>query len=121
MVFATIIIGALLTLTGSGTFLLSKDPGTLVPMAAGLLLMGLGWWSRRPEKQGLAGHLAVVLTFVFMVFSAPAANQALKLLGGEDVARPYAVIATSIAGILCLIHVTLSIRWFLARRRSESA
>ena len=112
MVFATIIIGALLTLTGSGSFLLSKDLGTLIPMAAGLLLMGLGWWSKRPEQQALAGHLAVVLTFVFMVFSAPAANQALKLFGGEDVAR---------GDDMPLAGLVLSIRWFLARKRSTSA
>jgi len=121
MVFPTILIGAVMTLTGSGAFLLSRDPGTVIPMIAGLILMGLGWWSTKPERQALAGHLAVGLTFVLMVFTAPALNQSLHFFSGDEVARPYAVIATTVTGILCLIHVTLSIRWFLARRRSESA
>lgn len=121
MIAATIIVGGLMTLTGSGTFLLSGDLGTLVPMGAGLVLMGLGWWSRSPSRQALAGHLAAMLTFVLMVFSAPALNQIVRLVGGESVARPYAVAATSVTGVLCLVHVTLSIRWFLARKRSTSA
>ena len=121
MVFATIMIGALITLSGSGAVLLSKDPGTVLLMIAGLVLMGLGWWSGRPGKQALAGHLAVVLTFVLMVFTAHATKQVVMLLAGADVARPAAVVATSVTGILCLVHVTLSIRWFLARKRSESA
>ena len=121
MVFTTLIVGALMTLTGSGSFLLSKDPGTVIPMVAGLVLMGLGWWSTRPERQSLAGHLAVILTFVLMVFTAPALNQVLHAIAGEEIQRPHAVFATSVTGLLCLVHVTLSIRWFLARRRSTSA
>ncbi len=121
MTTPTLLVGALLVLIGTGSFLVSADLGSLLPAGLGSLVGVLGWLGRSPKRQALAGHLAVGCTFVGMVLSASAAGRLVASLTGAPLERAGATVAIALTGIVCLIHVTMSIRWFLARKRSESA
>lgn len=121
MSIGTIVIGALITLTGTGAFIGSGDLLALVPGGMGVVLVVLGWLGIAEQRQAIMGHAAVLLTFVGMVFSASTVVRLLHVIAGDQVERPGAVVAISCAGLLCLVHVTMSIRWFLARKRSASA
>jgi len=121
MTQATLVTGGLITMIGSGAFLVTSDLGALLPVGLGVVLVALGWLGRTPARQALAGHLAVGCSFAGMVFSASAAGRLAGRLAGDTLDRPGATVAIALTGVVCLIHVTMSIRWFLARRRSESA
>lgn len=121
MIGATIVIGALITLMGSGAFILSSEPATLGTMVVGVVVTLGGVLMRNPARTALVGHLVVIVTFLGMLISAPSIPRTLRLIGGEQVDAPVSSVSAAVLGILCLLHVTMSVRWFLARRRLKKS
>ena len=77
MRFATIIIGALMILDGSGAFIASSEPPTLIPLVVGLVLSGIGLASVQERYAALLMHIGVAVTFIMMIFSATALQRTL--------------------------------------------
>ena len=121
MIGPTITIGALISMIGSAFFVLSDEVATLGTLGVGLGLIMLGLFMRAPKREALVGHLAVVVTFLGMLSSASSVPRAFKLAGGTQIDAPWATVSIALMGVLCLIHVTMSVRWFLARRRSNKS
>lgn len=116
MIGATIAIGAAVTLVGSGAFIFSMEPASLGTLMIGILVFVGGLLMRAPKRTSLVGHLVVVVTFIGMLTSASSLPRTIKLISGASIDSPAASIAATALGLLCLLHVTMSVRWFLARR-----
>ena len=121
MTRATLVVGALLILVGSGGFIISSEPATLTVLLFGIVIaaLAIGTWKER--LTALLMHIAVVVSFVGMILSATSLRRFVDLVSGETMSNETSIVAITILGVLCLIHVTMSIRWFLARKRSSSA
>ncbi|RPI69792.1 MAG: hypothetical protein EHM43_00620 [Ignavibacteriae bacterium] len=117
MTRTTLVIGAAMMLVGSGAFMASNEAGTLITLAFGLVVVILATGAMRSKWTAPIMHMVVGLTFMGMLFSASSVPRLVRMMGGATVDMPFTVVATSILAVLCLIHVTMSIRWFLARKR----
>ena len=110
-----LILGALLTILGVGTLaLLRGDPiqwASLTPalfgacfLALGLLVMKqLGW--HRPLL-----FLAVALALLFVAGNMDGLAETAALLGGADLERPAEALEKTVAALLCVGFVGVSIR-----------
>ena len=108
-------------LDGSGAFISSSEPATLIPLSVGLVMAVIGMASVNERWSKTLMHIGVLISFASMIFSATALQRLVAMMQDEPVSQPASVVSISILGILSLIHVTLSIRWFLARKRSSSS
>lgn len=114
MKFASTISALLIILIATGAFLISGDILALVPASVGILL---GSTTYIP----LLHRVPVFVAFAGMVFSASSLQRAVRVLSGAEEDHATAVVATALMGVICVVHVTMSIRWHLAQKRSPSA
>jgi hypothetical protein len=116
---SSVVIGLLLVLIGAGGFALSTSVASVVPVVVGATLAVLG---RRIMTHGsTSARIGTVLAIstVTMIFTASAMPRLAKLLLGAVVERPGDIFVIGTTAVLCLIHVTLSVRT-LIRTRSTS-
>ena len=124
MVKNTILLGALLTILGAGTFALIRfDPGkwtALFPAFFGVLFLLLGFVA---QKQS-AWHRPLILIaiglalFAFLGASGGLVKTA-ALLAGEDVERPAAALEQAISAVLCAAFLGTSLKSLVAERRTK--
>jgi hypothetical protein len=112
--------GACLLLIGSGAFIASSEPPTLIPMAFGIVMLILSLGVRNPRWAFPLQLMAAGLAFMGMLSTASSLPLFLTVLGGGSVDNPGSVVATGLLGVLCVVYVTLSVRWYLANRQSSS-
>ena len=113
----TIYLGALLILISCSFFLWTSKYTALIPLPLGLLFLLLGWLAVTKEaSRKLVMHLAATLSILgaFPLFMG--GPKLLRLLQGEMVERPLAAVEMSLVGGLCLIYLTLCIKYFISRQ-----
>jgi uncharacterized membrane protein HdeD (DUF308 family) len=115
-------LGALLILIGVGFYFGTgtRSPTALIPALLGILLGVSGVLALRERWRKHAMHSAVLLALVGLLGSARGLVQLPAMLAGAGVARPAAVVAQSITGLLCLVFIGLGVRSFVRARRSET-
>ena len=118
----TLLLAAFLTLLGIGFYLGTgrQSVTALIPTFLGLPLLGCALWSRRESSQAVALSVASVLALVGLAGTVPGVVKAARMLAGESIARPEAVVAQTLVAIACLVYLVLSIRSFLRVRRARA-
>lgn len=118
----TILLGALLTILGAGTFaMMGFEPAkvtALLPAFFGVVFLLLGLLAlKKPAWHKPLVLAAVVLALLAFVGTAPGLARALWLLAGGAVARRAAAVEQAITAVLCLGYVGRALKAFLAARR----
>ena len=121
MRITSLIIGAALMLVGSGAYILTGEPPTLITLAFGMVLVIMAIGAANPRWAGPVQLMSAGLTFMGMMSAASSLPRFFELVSGGEVEQQGAVISTGILGIFCVIHVTMSIRWILANKRSAKS
>ncbi len=121
---STILLGALLTILGTGTFAMIRfDPGkwtALIPAFFGVMFLLLGVVA---QKQS-AWHRPVMLIavglalFAFLGTSGGLVETA-ALLAGENVERPAAALEQAISAVLCAGFLGTSLKSLVVKRRTK--
>ena len=113
---SSVVIGLLLVLLGAGGFALSSSVASVVPVAVGavLALLGRRIMTRGPSSGRIGAALAV--SAVTMIFTASAMPRLAKMVFGAVVERPGDIFVIGTTAVLCLIHVTVSVRSLIRTR-----
>ena len=114
--------GAALLLLGIGGYVLTgmESPTALIPAGFGVILLICGVIARDPAKRKLAMHIAVVFGLLGFLGSARGLASFVRMLSGESVQRPNAVVAQAIMAVLMLVFTILCVRSFINARRNRS-
>jgi hypothetical protein len=123
MANVTIFFASLLILLGAAGFVAtgSHAPTALIPAFFGivLLIIGLLARTRDPKRRMLLMHIAVALGLLGFLGTVSSFAGLVRIVHGEVVARPAAVVEKSAMAILTLIYVLLCVRSFIAARRAR--
>lgn len=101
---------------GSG----AESVTALIPAVFGVVLGALGLAGRRPDRRALAMHIAAGFAVLGFLGSAMGLVSLPDLVAGRDVDRPWAVAAQSVMAVILAVYIALSVRSFVAARRSET-
>lgn len=99
---------------GSGT----ESVTALIPAFFGIVLGALGVVGRGEERRALAMHIAAGVAVLGFLGSAMGLVSLPDLIAGRDVDRPWAVAAQSVMAVALAVYIGLSVRSFVAARRS---
>lgn len=118
MVTVTRVVGALLLIAGIIAYLATAmaSPTALAPAGVGLVLLTLGLLAGRADWRRHLMHAALVVSLLGVLASLMPLRDLPAFLAGTA-ERPGAVAAAGTMAVLCLIHLALGIRSFVAARR----
>jgi hypothetical protein len=123
MANVTIFFASLLILLGAAGFVAtgSHAPTALIPAFFGIVLLIIGLLARTgdPKRRMLLMHIAVTLGLLGFLGTVSSFAGLARIVHGEVVARPAAVVEKSAMAILTLIYVLLCVRSFIAARRAR--
>ena len=123
MANVTIFFASLLILLGAAGFVAtgSHAPTALIPAFFGIVLLIVGVLARTgdPKRRMLLMHIAVTLGLLGFLGTVSSFAGLARIVHGEVVARPAAVVEKSGMAILTLIYVLLCVRSFIAARRAR--
>ena len=109
-----LVLVGLVAYVGSGAASLTA----LIPAVLGLVVLGLGVAAGRERLHRHMIHAALVVALLGLLASLPRAVGAGEVLGGGDVERPLAALASLAVVIVCVVYLALGIRSFVAARRA---
>lgn len=120
MILLTRATGAVLIVIGVAGYVLTgaESVTALLPAILGIPLLGLGLWGGQESRRRTAVHAALVLALLGFLGTLVNVIELPAVLTGGEVARPTAVVVSSITSLVCLIYVVLGVRSFIAARRS---
>jgi hypothetical protein len=118
----TVLTGFILMALGATGFVLtgSQHPTALIPAGFGIALAICGFVGKAPERRKLYMHIAVTLGLLGFLGTISGLVKALKMLSGENVARPEAVQAQAAMAIVCAIFVGLCVNSFIQARKARA-
>ena len=112
------VIGLLLLLLGAGGFTLTMSLSCLVPTCVGICLALMGRRLMATKTVGTLLGTALAVSTVTMIFTASALPRLIRLLTGSEVDRSGDIFVIGSTAVLCLIHVTLTLRLLIRSGRS---
>jgi hypothetical protein len=123
MPFRSILIGVILTLLGFISYLASGGESwtALIPAFIGIPMILLGYVAKKESARKHAMHAALGLAMIGFLGSIRGLPGFLRLLSGEEIARPGAAIAQVIMALACIIFVALGVKSFIDARRKQAA
>ncbi len=123
MTSTTRALGAALIVVGVVSFVATGSDAitALIPAALGLVILALGIAAGRESAHRHAIHAALVVALLGALGTLMNLVELPALLGGEDVERPGAVIASTITFLLCVGYIVLGVRSFRAARQARGA
>ena len=115
-------IGAALLVLGIAGFLGTGSQAytALIPAGFGLALLVLGVLARDERRRKHAMHVAAVVGLLGVLGAVRGIVPLFRMISGEDVVRPAAVIAQAIMFALCLTFEILCVRSFMDARRNRA-
>jgi len=93
----------------------------LIPTFFGVVFIGLGLLARKETLRKHMMHAAAVLAILGFAGSVSGISSFISMLGGSEIARPFAAVMKSIMAILTLAFVLLAVKSFVDARRLRSA
>lgn len=114
-------IGLAMIALGLATFvgLASHAPTALIPAAFGILYVVLAAVARQPHRRRLAMHLAAALSLIGLLATVSAIVPMVRLIAGDAIERPAAVLARTGMAVLSATHLGLALHSFLKARSSR--
>lgn len=113
-----VVIGAILILVGTGTFIVSRDVAVMIVALFGLVAIVVSSFVRRLSPTTSA-IVVLVFGFVLMVLGATAVPASIRLLLGQELPLPARIVAYSLQAITGLVTATIGIRVYLMNRHRE--
>jgi preprotein translocase subunit Sss1 len=122
MVLLTRLTGAVLIVIGVVGYALTGGASltALLPSVLGIPILGLGLWAGDQARRRTALHVALVFALLGFLGTLMNVVQLPAVLSGGEVARPTAVVVSSITALVCAIYLAVGVRSFLSARRSRS-
>ena len=122
MVLLTRLTGAVLIVIGVVGYAITGGASrtALLPTVLGLPILGLGVWAGDQARRRTAIHVALVFALLGFLGTLMNVVQLPAVLSGGEVARPTAVVVSSITALVCAIYLALGVRSFLTARRGSS-
>ncbi|HLR99420.1 hypothetical protein H7J77_09570 [Mycolicibacillus parakoreensis] len=119
MTTLTLVIGAILVLTGVIAYIASSAASVtaLIPAFVGIALLVAGLIARRPAAHRHAIHAALAVALLGALGSLMNVVKLGDLIAGTA-ARPGAVITSTVMFVLLVGYVVMGVRSFIAARRS---
>jgi hypothetical protein len=121
----TLIVGFVLIVIGTWGFVATghTHPTALIPAFAGLILVVCGAAANtpNPKQRMLWMHIAVTVSLLGFLATAPSIFTEFKVFQGMIVPHPVAVEEKAAMSIVCLIFTLLCIRSFISARRTRKA
>ena len=120
----TIVFGLLMVVLGvAGYFLTGRQSATaLIPVIPGVIWLVLGALARNERLRKHAMHAAAALSLLGFLGMVRAIVTFVRWqAGGDEPARPAAVVSQAILGLLFLAFLVLCVRSFIAARRNRTA
>ncbi len=114
---AALMVLGIVGYVGSG----AASPTALIPTVVGAILAALGAVGRQEDRRALTMHVAAVVALLGFLGSAMGLVSLPDLLTGEDLDRPWAVGVQSVMAVVLAVYLVLSIRSFIAARRTRVA
>jgi uncharacterized membrane protein len=102
---------------GSG----AESVTALIPTFFGIPFIVLGIVARKEHLRKHMMHGAALLALIGFAGSVRGVSSFLSMLGGADIARPFAAIMQSLMAVLTLAFLLLAIKSFVDARRGRSA
>lgn len=96
------------------------SPTALIPAGLGLILLALGVLARDPGKRKHAMHGAAMVGLIGVLGTAAGLVKFVRMMLGESVARPQAVMAQAAMCVMCLVFVALCVKSFIDARRARA-
>ncbi len=114
----TLLLGSFLTLLGVGFYFGTgrESVTALIPTFLGIPLVACGLWARRDGSRAAAMHVAAVLALLGFGGTVSGVVKAARLVGGQAVERPEAVVGQALVALACLAYLVLAIRSFTQAR-----
>ncbi|MHC5114717.1 MAG: hypothetical protein ACYTGP_09845 [Planctomycetota bacterium] len=118
----TITFGLVLVLLGLGAYAYAltgeqASMTALIPAFFGVPILILGLATTKwPARRAMFMHIAVLIAVLGLAGAARGLTSLPALVGGDEVARPAAVVVQSIMAVLCLAYVVAAVRSFVAAR-----
>lgn len=121
MVAFSIALGVILTLLGVAGYGFSggESVTALIPSFFGIPILILGLLARRESLRKHMMHAITLLALIGFAGSARGLTSLLELLGGTEIARPFATVMQSVMALLTLAFVIFAIKSFIDARRSR--
>lgn len=121
MTATTRALGVALIVVGVVSFIATgSDAATaLIPAFLGLVILALGVAAGKESLHQHAIHGALVVAVLGALGTLMNVVELPALLGGENVERPGAVVASTITFLLCVGYIVLGVRSFRAARRAR--
>jgi hypothetical protein len=118
----TIGVGVVLVLLGVvGYFGTGRQSWTaLIPALFGIAFLVVGGIALNPDRRKHAMHAAAALGVLGLAGSIPGVIKAVRWLGGNEPARPAAVISQTIMALVTLAFIVMCVRSFIAARRARA-
>lgn len=122
MVSLSLALGATLSLLGLVGYAASgaESITALIPTFFGIPILVLGLLGRREHLRKHMMHAVAALALIGFAGSARGLASLAALFGGDEIARPLAVIMQSIMAVLTLGFVVLAVKSFIDARRKRS-
>lgn len=122
MPIPTIIIAALLILLGLAGYLPSGAKTALIPAFVGIPLLICGLVALKDSLRKHAAHVAVIVSLLGALATLmPLVMNIQKAINGAEDFRPMALAGVVGMLVLCVVHVALSVRSFIAARKARRA
>lgn len=122
MVKTTIITSLILIILGVTAALVFQAKTALIPAYFGLPLLGCGLLALKESMRKHAMHGASLLALLGTLMPGAMVVMALvKLAGGGEIARPYAIGLQAAMALVCGVFLILCIQSFIQARRNRQA
>ena len=120
MIALTMTVGAVLSLLGLIAYVATGmvSVTALIPTFFGIPLVILAQLGKPESRRKMTMHIAVVITLLGFLGSVSGIPKVISLMGGAEVARPQAAVVQALMALVCLVHVVMSVRSFIAARRA---
>lgn len=122
MAIAAIVTGAVLVLLGVG-FYAGVPPHSitaLIPAFLGVLIAILGVVARNEKARRHAMHGAMLFGVIGILGSLMGVSNWLKIVQGQQVARPHAALEQFLMLVVCGVFLTMCINSFVKARRAPA-
>lgn len=120
MVLLTRVTGAVLIVIGVIGYAVTGGASltALLPSILGVPILGLGVWAGDEARRRTAIHAALVLALLGFLGTLMNVVELPAVLSGGEVARPTAVVVSSLTALVCAVYLGFGVRSFVAARRS---
>ena len=119
----TALLGGFLVLLGLVAYLGTgrQSVTALIPAFLGVPVILCSLWARRESARTVALSVATVLAVVGFAGTVTGIVKTVRLVAGQEIARPVASVAQALVAVACLAYLLMALRTLVRARRVRAA